>query len=78
MNGECIIMRNFHSSYRSHRVIKSKNLRWNVTGMEEARSTLKIVTGKPTGKRPLGRPSRSWEDNIRLSPKEDIGANKRN
>ena len=27
---------------------------------------LKIVTGKPTGKRPLGRPRRRWEDNIRM------------
>ena len=27
------------------------------------RSTFKILTGKPTGKRPLGRPRRRWEDN---------------
>ena len=38
--------------------------------MEESRSALKILTGKPTGKRPLGRPRRSWEDNIRLDLKE--------
>ena len=29
------------------------------------RSALKIVTGKPTGKKPLGRPRRIWEDNVR-------------
>jgi len=34
--------------------------------MEEGRSVLKISTGKPTGKRPLGRPRRRWEDNIRM------------
>ena len=34
--------------------------------MEEGRSALKILTGKPTGKRPLGRPWRRWEDNIRM------------
>ena len=34
--------------------------------MEEGRSAFKILTGKPTGKRPLGRPSRRWEDNIRM------------
>ena len=30
------------------------------------RSALKIFIGKPTGKRPLGRPRRRWEDNIRM------------
>jgi hypothetical protein len=33
--------------------------------MEEGRSAFKISIGKPTGKRPLGRPRRRWEDNIR-------------
>ena len=28
--------------------------------------SLKIVSCKPTGKRPLGRPRRRWEDNIRM------------
>ena len=32
----------------------------------EGRSAFKILTGKPTGKRPLGRPRRRWEDNIRM------------
>ena len=39
--------------------------------MEERRSPFKILTGKPTGKRPLGRPRRRWEDNIR----EELGIN---
>ena len=43
--------------------------------MEEGRSAFKILTGKPTGKRPLGR-SR-WEDNIRMNLKE-IGLDTRN
>ena len=34
--------------------------------MEEGRSAFKILTGKPTGKRPLGRHRRRWEDNIRM------------
>ena len=33
------------------------------------RSAFKILTGKPTGKRPLGRPRRRWED------LEEIGVN---
>ena len=40
--------------------------------MEEDRSAFKILTGKPTGNRPLGRPNRRWEDNIRVEL-EEIG-----
>ena len=40
--------------------------------MEEGRSDFKILTGKPTGKIPLGRPRRIWEDNIRMDL-EEIG-----
>ena len=36
----------------------------------EGRSAFKILTGKPTGKRPLGRPRRKWEDNIRMDLEE--------
>ena len=34
--------------------------------MEKGRSASKILTGKPTEKRHLGRPRRRWEDNIRM------------
>ena len=58
------------------RVIKSRRLRWagQVTRMEVCRSAFKILKGKPTGKRPLGRPGRRWEDNIRMDL-EEIGIN---
>ena len=51
-------------------------MRWagHVTRIEEGRSAFKILTGKPTGKRPLGRPRRRWEDNIRMDL-EEIGIN---
>ena len=41
-------------------LIKSRRLRWagHVARMEEGRSALKILTGIPKGKRPLGRPRR--------------------
>ena len=39
-----------------------------VARMEEGRSALKILAGKPTGKRPLGRPK--WENNIRVNIQE--------
>ena len=43
-------------------------MRWedHVARIEEGRSGFKIVTGTSTGKRPLGRPRRRWEDNIRM------------
>ena len=45
--------------------------------LEEGRSAFKILTGKPTRKRPSGRPRCRWEDNIRMDLKE-IGINTRN
>ena len=45
--------------------------------MKESRSVFKILTGKATGKRPLGRPWRIWEDNIRMDL-EEISTNARN
>ena len=33
-------------------------------------SAFKILTGKPIGKRPLGRPRCIWEDNIRMDLEE--------
>ena len=55
-------------------MIKSRRLRWagHVARIEEGRSAFKILTGKPIGKRPLGRPWRRWEDNIRMEIKEIV------
>jgi hypothetical protein len=52
-----------HSLYRSPnilRVIKSRRLRWtgHAVRMEEGRIAFNVLTGKPTGKRPLGRSMR--------------------
>ena len=33
----------------------------------------RVLVGKPEGKRPLGRPRRSWEDNIRMDFQEVRG-----
>ena len=40
--------------------------------MEEERSAFKISTGKPTVKRPLGRPRLRWEDTIRMDLEEIV------
>jgi hypothetical protein len=45
--------------------------------MEEGRSSFEILTGKHTGKIPLGRPRFRWEDNIRMALK-GIGINRKN
>ena len=60
--------------YRSHntiRAIKLRRFRWanHVARMEEGRRDFNILTGKPTGKRPLGRPMRRWKGNIKMNIK---------
>ena len=54
-------------------------MRWPgyVARMKEGRSAFKILTGKPTGNRPLGKPRRIWKDIIRMNLKE-IGINTMN
>ena len=38
--------------------------------MGEGRGVHKVLVGKPEGKRPLGRPRRRWEDNIKMDLRE--------
>jgi hypothetical protein len=38
--------------------------------MGEDRSVYRVFVGKPEGKRPLGRPRRRWEDNIKMDLQE--------
>jgi hypothetical protein len=38
--------------------------------MGEERVVYRVLVGKPEGKRPLGRPRRRWEANIRMDPQE--------
>jgi len=33
----------------------------------------RVLVGKPEGKRPLGRPRRRWEDNIKMDLQEVVG-----
>ena len=34
--------------------------------MRERTGVYRVLVGKPVGKRPLGRPRRRWEDNIKM------------
>jgi len=38
--------------------------------MGERRGVYRVLVGKPEGKRPLGRPRRKWEDNIKIDLQE--------
>jgi hypothetical protein len=38
--------------------------------MRERRGVYRVLVGKPEGKRPLGKPRRGWEDNIKTDLQE--------
>ncbi|KAJ4451163.1 hypothetical protein ANN_02605 [Periplaneta americana] len=56
------------------RKIKSRCLRWagHVARMGESRNAYRVLVGRPEGKRPLGRPRRRWEDNIKMNLREVV------
>jgi hypothetical protein len=61
-----------YSSPNIVRVIKSRRMRWveHVAGTEEGRGVYRVLVGRPEGKRPLERPRRRWEDNIKIDLRE--------
>ncbi|KAJ4443791.1 hypothetical protein ANN_05569 [Periplaneta americana] len=64
-----------HTLYPSPDIIrnvKSRRLRWagHVARMGESRNAYRVLVGRPEGKRPLGRPRRRWEDNIKMDLRE--------
>ena len=50
------------------RMIKSRRMRWegHLGHVGDRRGVYRVLLGKPEGKRPLGRPRRRWEDNIKI------------
>ena len=42
----------------------------HVARMGEGRGVYRVLVGKPEVRRPLGRPRRRWEDNIKMTVKE--------
>ena len=40
--------------------------------MEQSRNEYRVLVGKPEGRRPLGRPRRRWEDNIKMVLREVV------
>ncbi|KAJ4436020.1 hypothetical protein ANN_18646 [Periplaneta americana] len=61
-----------YSSSDIIRNIKSRRFRWaeHVARMGESRNAYRVLVGRPEGNRPLGRPRRRWEDNIKMDLRE--------
>jgi hypothetical protein len=55
-------------------MIKSRRMRWSghVALMGSRRKSYRILVGKPEGKRPLGRPRRTFVDNININLREIV------
>jgi hypothetical protein len=64
-----------HSLYYSPnivRMIKARRMRWagHVARVGEGRGVYRVLVGRPLGRRPLGRPRRRREDNIKMDLRE--------
>jgi hypothetical protein len=68
-------LHNFYSSQNSRptiRMAKSRSMIWtaHVAHMREMRNAHKILIKKPKGKIQIGRPTRLWENNIKMGLRE--------
>jgi hypothetical protein len=76
VTGECRKLHNeelngLYSVPNIVRVIKSRlRCAGHVARMGEGRGVYRVLVGKPGGKRPLGKPRRRWEDNVRMDLQE--------
>jgi hypothetical protein len=63
---------NLYSSPNIIRVFKSRRIRWvgHVARMREGRGVYRVLVGRSEIKRPLARPRRRWEDNIKMDLRE--------
>jgi hypothetical protein len=61
-----------YSSLNIVRVIKLRRKRWagHVARIGEGRGVYRVLVGRHEVKRPLGRPRRRWEDNIKINLRE--------
>jgi hypothetical protein len=69
VTGELGKLHNLYSSPSIFLVIKSIRRRWagHLTRMGVVRGVYRFLVGIPGGKRPLGRPRRRWEDDIKMN-----------
>ena len=61
-----------YGKFNVAQLTKSRSMRWagHVARMVEGRGVRKVLVRKPEGKRPLERPRRRWEDNIKMDLRE--------
>ena len=69
-------LNDLYSLTNIERVVKSRRMRWagQVARMGEDRCVHRVLVEKPEGTRPLGRPRRRWEDNIKMDLQEVGGS----
>jgi hypothetical protein len=69
-------LNDLYSSPNIGRVVKSRRMRWagDVARMVEEIVVHRGLVGKPEEKRPLGRPRRRWEDNIKMDLQKVAGS----
>ena len=65
-------LNDLYSSPNIVRVIKLRRMRWagHAARMGERRGVYRVLVGKPERKRPFGRPTCRWEDNIKMDLQE--------
>jgi hypothetical protein len=66
------VLYDLYSSPNIIRVIKSRGIKWagHVARMGEGTDAYRILVGRPDGKRPLVRPRRRWDNNIKMDLQE--------
>jgi hypothetical protein len=64
-------LNDLYSSPNIIRVIKSRRMTWsgNVALIVDRRHAYRVLVRRPEGKRPLRRPKRKWENNIKMDLK---------
>jgi hypothetical protein len=65
-------LHSLYSSLNIVRVNKTRRMRWagHVARMRAGRGVYMVLVWRPEGKRPLRRPKRRWEDNIKMDLRE--------
>ena len=65
-------LNDLYSSLNIFRMIISRRIRWagHVARMGARRGVYRVLVGKPEGRRPVVRPRRRWEDNIKVDLQE--------
>jgi len=70
LNAKPFVLSGLLTQYCSGDKIEKNEIVGHVVRMGERRGVYRVLVGKPEGKRPLGRPRRRWEDNIKMDLQE--------